>query len=157
MHVDLHERPVADALEAVHFACLDDKDVAGTGFEFLSVHVIQPASFPNELDFIVRMTVRTRAAPRTTVEEEDRTVHIAVIRADEVVRAPFEWQILLPYSMHVSSLNETLGISPTMPGLEHIQPSTARESYHARAIRFHQVHFLVAVTVCREGDLGAAR
>src|SRR5262245_66570752 len=100
MHVELHERRVANAAEAVDLARLDHEDITGAGFELLAVHVPQTTTFPHELHFIVRMTMRPGTAARQRAEEEHRHVHVTVIGADELVRASLERQILLPYSIH---------------------------------------------------------
>ena len=100
MHIDLHERSVADAFEAMHFTGLDDQDITSNGFELFTIDVIQAAALSNELDLIIWMTVRTRAAARSAVEEEDGTVHIAVVGADEVMRAAPEWKVFLTNSEH---------------------------------------------------------
>src|SRR5262245_52446809 len=100
VHVELHERRVADAAEAVNLAGLDHQDVAGAGLELLAVHRPQPAPFPDELHFIVRMTMRSRTPAGKRAEEEDRHVHVAVVGADELMRAAHERQILLAHSVH---------------------------------------------------------
>ena len=43
MHVELHERRVADILEAMHLPCFDHEDVAGAGFELVSLRPIEPS------------------------------------------------------------------------------------------------------------------
>ena len=62
MHVNLDERRIADALEAVNLARLDNQDVAGAGFELVAVHVPQSPAFTYELNFVVRVTVRSGPA-----------------------------------------------------------------------------------------------
>ena len=57
MHIDLHQWRLADALEAVNLAGLDDKDVTRSRFEFLTVHFPRPAPFAHELNLVVRMAV----------------------------------------------------------------------------------------------------
>lgn len=58
MHIQLHERRVTNAAEAMDLSGLDDKNVAGPGFEFLAVYGPETAAFPHELNFVVRMTMR---------------------------------------------------------------------------------------------------
>jgi hypothetical protein len=87
MDIDLHQRRVADAAEAVHLAGLDHEDVAGSRFELLAIHCPASAPFADELHFVVRMTMRPRSAPRRAVEQKDRDANVALIGADEIVRA----------------------------------------------------------------------
>ena len=63
MDVDLHQRLLADAAKAVNLARLDHQNVAGSRLELLPVDLVQPSPRPDELDFVVGMTVRPRAAP----------------------------------------------------------------------------------------------
>src|SRR5437762_3525609 len=70
MHIHLHERHVSDARETVNLSGLDDEDVAGGGFEGLAVHRIESAAFPDELDFVVRVTMRTWSASRLAMKEK---------------------------------------------------------------------------------------
>src|SRR5712672_1149225 len=72
MHIDLHEWPFADVAEAVHFAGLDDEDVAGPGFELVPLDVPEAASLADELDLVVGMPVRPRTTARLAVEEKHR-------------------------------------------------------------------------------------
>src|SRR5690606_27943091 len=48
VHVELDQRPVPDAPEAVHLARLDDEDVARAGLELLAVHRPQAAALLDE-------------------------------------------------------------------------------------------------------------
>jgi hypothetical protein len=50
-------------VEAVDLSSLDDQNVTSAGFEFLSVDCPEAAAFSYELDFIVRMAMRSRATP----------------------------------------------------------------------------------------------
>jgi hypothetical protein len=79
---------------------LDDKNVSGAGFEFLSVNGPETAALPHELDFIVRMTMGPGTTPGERAEEEYGDIHTAVIGANEVVRAALKWQILLTHTVH---------------------------------------------------------
>src|SRR4051812_40848643 len=104
MHIHLDERRVADAREAVNLSGLDDQDVAGTRLEFHAADVIASAALPHELDFVVRMTMRPWPFSGKRVEEKHRDVHVALIDADELVRAADEGQVLLAHSVHSREL-----------------------------------------------------
>src|SRR5207248_11714147 len=95
VHVELHERRVADAAKAVDFTRLDDQDVAGSGLELLAVDRPQSSAFSDELDFVVRVTMRARAVAGKGSEQEHGYLDVAVVGADEVMRAAVEWQVLL--------------------------------------------------------------
>ena len=62
--IQLNERLVADALEAVNLASLDDENVARAGLELLAIHCLQAATSLNELDLVVRMPMRSWSATR---------------------------------------------------------------------------------------------
>jgi hypothetical protein len=66
MDVELHERRFANVLEAVHLACLDHEDVAGAPFELFAVHDPPSATFLHELDFVVRVPMRSGPAVTLT-------------------------------------------------------------------------------------------
>jgi len=85
MYVNLDERRVTNAAEAVDLPGLDDQNVARAGLEFLAVDGPETATFPHELDFIVRMTMGPGTTPREGAEEEHGDVHIPVISPDKVV------------------------------------------------------------------------
>jgi hypothetical protein len=102
VHVYLHERCVADDGEAVHLAGFDDQDLAGAGLELLSFDDIPCASRVDELDLVIRMAVRTGPAAGLSVEEERRDADVAVLLADEVVRAALVRKILLTNAKHWS-------------------------------------------------------
>ena len=70
MDIDLHERRIADALEAVHLTRLDDENVARSRLEFLAIHRVEPAALSNELNFVVRMSVRPGALPGLCIEQK---------------------------------------------------------------------------------------
>jgi len=100
MHVNLDERRIADALEAVDLARLDNQNVAGAGFEFVAVHVPQSPAFTYELNFVVRVTVRSGPPARRRAEKVDRNIDVAMIGADKLMRAALKRQILLASPMH---------------------------------------------------------
>ena len=83
MDVELDERLIADRAEAVHFAGLDHENVTGARLECLSFH--SPASTPglNELDLVVRMTVRPWTSAGHTPEQEYRRADVAMVAAHE--------------------------------------------------------------------------
>jgi hypothetical protein len=85
VHIDLHERLVADALELVNLARLDHENVPCPGLELLAVYHIPPGPGSDELHLVVRMAMRPRAATGKGVEKEYRHVHVAVVSADEMV------------------------------------------------------------------------
>jgi hypothetical protein len=90
MYIQLDERRITDAAEAMDLPGLHDKYVTGACLELLSVNGPETATFVDELDFIVRMPVGPRATPRKTAEEERGDIHVSVIGPDEMVRAPFK-------------------------------------------------------------------
>src|SRR5687768_10349733 len=100
MHVDLDERLLADAREAVNLTRLDDEDVTGASLELFAIHVVPTAALSHELNLVVGMTVRAGTLPRQRAQQKHRNVHVTLVGADEVVRAPLERQILLANAMH---------------------------------------------------------
>jgi voltage-gated potassium channel Kch len=100
MHIELDEGCVTNAAEAVDLAGLDDENVTCSGFEFLSVDGPETAALPHELDFVVRMTMGAWTTPREGAEEEHGHVHVAVVGANEVVRAALKGQVLLANAVH---------------------------------------------------------
>jgi hypothetical protein len=100
MDIELDQGPVTDAAEAVDLTGLDDEDVTRSGFEFLSVDGPETAAFSHELDFIVGMTMGPGTTPGKGTEEEHGDIHVAVIRPDELMRAPLKGQVLLTYAVH---------------------------------------------------------
>jgi len=101
MNIDLDQRRFADGLEAVNFAGLDDKNVAGTALKGFAVHSPKPTTFPHELDFIVGMPMRAGALARLGAKEEHGDVYVAVLGSDEFVRAAYERQVLLTDVVHL--------------------------------------------------------
>ena len=85
MHIDLHERSVADGREAVHLAGLDDEDVTRSGFELHTIDDPDAATITDELDFIVGMDVRRRALAGFGREEKHGNTRVTVVGPDEVV------------------------------------------------------------------------
>jgi hypothetical protein len=101
--IELHQRTVAGACEAVNLARLDDENVSRARLEFLALDDIAAAALPDELDLVIGMPVRFGTAARLPIKKECGDAHIALIRTDEIVRAAALWQILLADSVHVSS------------------------------------------------------
>ena len=100
MYIHLDEGRVPEAAKTVDLPGLDDENVTGSGFEFLSVHGPETATFPHELDLVVRMAMRSGTPPGEGAEQEHRDVHVAVVGADKVMRAALEWQVLLTDTVH---------------------------------------------------------
>ena len=72
MYIDLDQRLIPDAFEAVDLSRFDDKNVAGARLEFFSVDVPDAAAFANELNFIVWMAMWTGPTAGLRAQEEDR-------------------------------------------------------------------------------------
>jgi hypothetical protein len=100
MDVHLDEGRVANAAEAMDLPRLDDKNVTGAGFEFLAVDRPEAPAFPDELDFIVGMTMGPGTTSGEGAEEENGDIDVAVLSSDEVVRAALKWQVLLTDTVH---------------------------------------------------------
>jgi hypothetical protein len=100
MHIELNQGRVTNAAEAVDLTRFDDEDVTCASFEFLSIDSPEPAPFPHELDFIVRMTMGPGATPREGAEEEYGDIHVAVIGPNELVRTTLKRQVLLTNAVH---------------------------------------------------------
>jgi hypothetical protein len=100
MDIELDEGDVTNRTEAVDLAGLDDKNVTCAGLEFLSVHGPHAAALSHELDFIVRMAMRSGTTPREGAEEKYGDIHVAIIGPYEMVRAALEWQVLLTHAVH---------------------------------------------------------
>src|SRR5690349_14270240 len=120
--VELHERTVADGREAVHLARLDHQDLAGARFERFAVDDPAAAALLHELNLVVRMTVRTGTGAGLAVKQKHRHVHAAVVRADEVVRAAAERQILASKSQHA------YGLSLRLIGVEEIRTAAPADA-----------------------------
>jgi hypothetical protein len=100
MDIELDEGHVTNSTEAVDLAGLDDKNVTWAGLEFLAVHGPHAAALPHELDFIVRMSMRSGTTPREGAEEKHGDIHVAIISPYEMVRAALKWQVLLTHAVH---------------------------------------------------------
>jgi len=100
MHVELHQWLVADRGESVHLARLYHEHVPGTRLEGLPLDRPAAAASLNELDLVVRMTVRPGPSASLASEEEHGHADVAVVGADEVVRASTKGQLALSKSKH---------------------------------------------------------
>jgi hypothetical protein len=88
--INLDQRGVANAAEAMDLPRLDDKNVTGAGLEFLPIDRPEAPPFPDKLDFIVRMTMGPGATPREGAEEKGGDIDVAVLSPNELVRAPLK-------------------------------------------------------------------
>jgi len=79
---------------------LDDENVTGSGFELLPVHDPETATFPHELDLVVRMAMGSGTPPGESAEEEHGDTYVPLIGSDEVMRAALKWQVLLTDPVH---------------------------------------------------------
>jgi hypothetical protein len=106
VHVYLDQRLVSDALKAVDLAGLDHQDVSRARLELLPIHDVATATFSQELDLVVGMTMGAGPAAGERPEQEDRDVDVALVRSDELVRAALEGEILLANPIHACALLE---------------------------------------------------
>jgi microcompartment protein CcmK/EutM len=100
MDVELNQRLVPDAREAVNLAGFDDENVTGPSLELLTVDAIEAAAVLDELNFIIRVPMRTGTAARKAVKEKGGDVDVAVVGSHDIVRASFEGQLVLADTMH---------------------------------------------------------
>lgn len=94
VYVQLDERFIADAAEAVNLPRLDDENVAGPGLEFFFIHDPDAAAFPNELDFVVRMDMGAGTIAGRRPKDECRD-------ADVTVYGPNKWCALRERAAHL--------------------------------------------------------
>jgi hypothetical protein len=100
MHVDLNQWRITNAVEAVDLSGLDDENVTGTRLELFAVHRPETAPRFHELDFVVRMTMRTRTAARERSKEKHGDIHVTVVGPNELMRAAPEGQIVPANAIH---------------------------------------------------------
>jgi hypothetical protein len=100
MHVELHQRLLSNAAEAVDLTGLDDQNVTRASLELLAIDGPQAAALPHELDFIIGMAMGPGSTAGEGTEEEHGDIHVAVVGSDEAVRATLEGQVLLSYTVH---------------------------------------------------------
>jgi hypothetical protein len=98
--IDLDKGRFSNASKTVDLSSLDDQDIPRARLEFLSIHHVSAASLPDELDFIIRMAMGTWAPSWKGAEQEDGDVDIAVLGANELMRAAHERQVLLMNAIH---------------------------------------------------------
>ena len=67
---------------------------------FLAVHVPDPVTLLDELNLIIWMAVRSGATSRKSIEQEYGNADVALVGADEVVRASAKRQICLANTVH---------------------------------------------------------
>lgn len=103
VNVDLDQRRIANGLEAVNLASLDDKDVSCATLERLAVDRPDSTAFTDELDLVVRMPVRTWPRTRLAMEQEHRHAGVALLGSDKLMRTTNKGQVVLAYMMHLSS------------------------------------------------------
>jgi len=101
MDVELHKRLIANSGEAVHLARLDHEYVPGARLERLTFHRPSAAPSLNELNLVVRVAVRPRAAAGLATEQKHGGAHIAMVSAHEAVCASTVGQLVLSESKHV--------------------------------------------------------
>jgi hypothetical protein len=100
MDIYLDQRLVTDTGEAVDLPGLDDQDVARAGLKLPAVDLVETPSISDELDFVIGMAMRARPAAGQGIEEKYRDADVALIGADELVRAALEGEILLTHAVH---------------------------------------------------------
>lgn len=103
MNVELNEWRLADGLETVNLASLDDKDVAGLPLECVAVDRPDSLPFADELDFVVGMTMRTWTRTWFAMEEKYRNGGAALLSSDKLMRTAHKRQVLLTHVMHACS------------------------------------------------------
>ena len=72
-------------------------------FEGLAAYGPRTPAFPDELDLVIRMPVRTRSRTGLPMEQEYRDTGIALLRSDKLMRATNKGQVLLAHVIHLSS------------------------------------------------------
>lgn len=85
MHIDLDQWRMTDALEFVNLTSLDDQNVTGAGLKVLPVDRPETAAFPDELHFIVWMTMRSGATSGKCREQEYGDAYVSMVGSDELV------------------------------------------------------------------------
>ncbi len=85
MNVHLDQGAIADGLEAVNLAGLDDEDVPSATFKRFSVHGPYAAAFPDKLDLIVGMPMRPRTLSRQPAKQKHADAHVSLLGPDKFV------------------------------------------------------------------------
>ncbi len=117
MNIELYQGAIPNAGEAVNLAGLNDQYVAGSGFKLLPIHRPKAAPCLNELDFVIRMAVRTRATAGKPIEEEYGDVDVPVLGTYKVVGAATKRQLALLDSIHASPSETYTPALTMMPGI----------------------------------------
>ena len=86
VNVELYQRRITNGLEAVDLASLDNKDVSSATLESLAVDCPHTTAFTDELDFVVRMPVRTRPRTGLSMEQEHRNTGVSLLSSDKLMR-----------------------------------------------------------------------
>ena len=81
-------------------ACLDDEDISRAAFESLAVDRPYSSAFADELDFVLRMPMRTRSRTRFSMEQEHRNAGVPLYRANKLMGTAHKRKILLTDVMH---------------------------------------------------------
>jgi hypothetical protein len=69
VNVELYQRQITNGLEAVDLASLDDEDVSSATLESHAVDDPHSTAFTDELNFVVRMAVRSRSRTGLSLEQ----------------------------------------------------------------------------------------
>ena len=91
---------IADRLEAMDLAGLDDENVSSLALESLAVHRPHSLSLTDELNLVVGMTMRTRSRPGLAMEQEHGNAGVTLLCSDELMRATDEGKAFLADVMH---------------------------------------------------------
>jgi hypothetical protein len=98
--VDLDQGGIANRFEAVDLAGLDYKDVSGAALEGFSIDGPDSAAFTDELDLVIRMSMRTRSRTGLALEQEHRNTGVTLLSSDKLMGTTNKWQVLLADVMH---------------------------------------------------------
>src|SRR5882762_561420 len=98
--VELYQWRIANGLEAVDLAGLDDKDVSRAALERLAIDSPRSAALTDELDLVIRMPMRTWSRTGLAIEQEHRNTGVALLSSDKLIRTTNKRQVLLTHMMH---------------------------------------------------------
>src|SRR6266850_5380559 len=107
--VELYQWRIANGLEAVDLAGLDDKDVSGAALERLAIDSPRSAALTDELDLVIRMPMRTRSRTGLAIEQERRNTGVALLSSDKLIRTTNKRQVLLTHMMHAHDPPSRIG------------------------------------------------
>src|SRR4051794_6067369 len=85
VYVELHQRRIADGFEAVDLARLDHEDISRTALESLVADHPHAAAFADELNLVIRMTMRRGSRSRFAMEQEHRNPSVSLFNAAKLV------------------------------------------------------------------------